>query len=377
MDDPIEPYKLYNDIIEFSIDFNEPLDDYYDIIDGMKYLGFKETEDDSYDHHFRTDSKYNHAITRLPSSLTHIYFGNDFNQIVNLPNRLTHLLFGEEFNTIITYPNTLTHLRFGKNFNQRLTLPENLTHLIFHSHSSYRHNIVLHDNITHLKYSGSYGKHTHLPNRLIYFSGRVKPHMTIPDTLVYLRCGNIQQVIDKLPNTLETLVLYGDIDLKFDNLPNSVKRMFIDVGYYDDDYYDDNRHDIYSKISMNKTIIFPNNLTHLALESSVIKAVLPSNLTHLTLGMDDQRKISHLKNLTQVTLDSWYNNIECRLECLPQNVRKVIFINQRIDKKTAKKYFAGKISSHYSSGQNDWLSAVKFVERDFDRMRMGKNEDLF
>ncbi len=84
----------------------------------------------------------------LPSSITHLTFGGDFNQSVdNLPNSITHLTFGYSFNQSVdkvvrsptgslvhqsVLPHSITHLTFGNNFNQSVDkLPNNITHLTF------------------------------------------------------------------------------------------------------------------------------------------------------------------------------------------------------------------------------------------------------
>ena len=77
---------------------------------------------------------------KLPNSLTHLDFGNWFDEPVDnlhLPNSLTHLDFGNAFNRPIDnlkLPDSLTHLNFGNNFRQsvdNLKLPDLLTYLNF------------------------------------------------------------------------------------------------------------------------------------------------------------------------------------------------------------------------------------------------------
>jgi hypothetical protein len=67
-------------------------------------------------------------------SLTHLTFGDNFNEIVFLDvPTLTHLTFGRKFNQMIKYLNVpnLTHLTFGDNFNQPINILNfpNLTYL--------------------------------------------------------------------------------------------------------------------------------------------------------------------------------------------------------------------------------------------------------
>jgi hypothetical protein len=64
-------------------------------------------------------------LTDLPKSLTHLTFGNDFNQEVSqLHKLLTHLTFGYDFNQDVSdLPKSLTHLTFDRysKFNQKVS----------------------------------------------------------------------------------------------------------------------------------------------------------------------------------------------------------------------------------------------------------------
>lgn len=58
-------------------------------------------------------------LSSLPSTLTHITFGNEFDQPVdNLPPNLTHLVFKHHFNHPVDHlPHGIVHLTFGRGFN--------------------------------------------------------------------------------------------------------------------------------------------------------------------------------------------------------------------------------------------------------------------
>ena len=85
--------------------------------------------------------KYNSTVIfydSLINGLTHIKFGDNFNQVIEkdvLPNSLAHLTFGFNYNQKIeknVLPNLLTHLTFGFKYNQKIekdVLPNSLTHL--------------------------------------------------------------------------------------------------------------------------------------------------------------------------------------------------------------------------------------------------------
>lgn len=74
---------------------------------------------------------FNQPVDHLPPSLTHLTFGSQFNQPVNnLPSTLIHLTFGKSFQQIINYlPPSITHLKFFEFAHPFSTLPPNTSHL--------------------------------------------------------------------------------------------------------------------------------------------------------------------------------------------------------------------------------------------------------
>ena len=74
-------------------------------------------------------------LSLLPSTLTHLTLGHDFNQpVTTLPPSLAHLTFGNYFNLPVDnkLSSTITHLTFGHFFNQSVhALPSSITHLTF------------------------------------------------------------------------------------------------------------------------------------------------------------------------------------------------------------------------------------------------------
>ena len=84
-------YTISNNTIIFKCDFVEPLDssEYFNIINGLKILIFE------------PESLYNIPIQILPNTLTHITFGNLFDQNVVFPNSLTNLTLLNRFYIMI------------------------------------------------------------------------------------------------------------------------------------------------------------------------------------------------------------------------------------------------------------------------------------
>ncbi|AUV58578.1 F-box and FNIP repeat-containing protein, partial [Bandra megavirus] len=75
----------------------------------------------------------------IPTSVTHLTFGDDFNQDITdcIPDNITHLTFGYNFNKNIKgcVPNSVIYLKFGSKFNQNIKgcVPNSVTHLTFGS----------------------------------------------------------------------------------------------------------------------------------------------------------------------------------------------------------------------------------------------------
>src|ERR1700722_15408620 len=71
----------------------------------------------------------------IPSSVTHLTFGEEFNQNIKecIPSSVTYLKFGSNFNQDIKncIPSSVTHLTFGEEFNQNIKdyIPSSVTHL--------------------------------------------------------------------------------------------------------------------------------------------------------------------------------------------------------------------------------------------------------
>ena len=60
-------------------------------------------------------------INKLPSSIIYLTFGNKFNKCIDilLSNNITNLIFGNNFNQYIdNLPSSITHLELGYDFNQ-------------------------------------------------------------------------------------------------------------------------------------------------------------------------------------------------------------------------------------------------------------------
>lgn len=132
--------------------------------------------------HITFGENFNQSLhTILPNSITHLIFDyySNFNQPlpVNLPEYITHIIFGEcsKFNQPLLYklPKSISHLTFGRNFNQPINnkLPESITHLTFgyYFNQSFENNLP--KSITHLTlYRSSTKKLENLPKTITYLA---------------------------------------------------------------------------------------------------------------------------------------------------------------------------------------------------------------
>ena len=196
-------YIIRNKTIKFNDDFNEPLDDYGEILSNYKIVEF--------------GLLFNKPIEHLPDSLTHLTFGWYFNKSVLLPNSLIDLIFGNFFNQSVLLPNSLIYLTFGWHFNQSVLLPNSLTHLTFGY--AFDKNIRLPTFLTHLICNKNFNKNIELPENLLFIK-------IFNPTI---------EIIEKIPNSVKELWIYcfHNSSLRLDNLPNSIEKLEM---YCCDDY---------------------------------------------------------------------------------------------------------------------------------------------
>jgi len=146
----------------------------------------------------------------LPTNLTHLTFGKNFNQKLVLPHNLTHLTFGDNLNQKVDLQLNLIHLTFGYNFNQKVDLPYNLTHLTFGENFNQKVDLLL-----NLKYLCLNCKKTTMVDYL-------------PDSLDELGLNkNFNGLLNDLPISLKTLIISDEYDKnKLKNLPKNVQVIY-------------------------------------------------------------------------------------------------------------------------------------------------------
>lgn len=253
-------YWIVNNIFIFKSNFDEPIDDYVNIMLNYNKLIFS-----NYDDPFMAikennkieniiispysndnPSKFNQKIT-IPNNITQVFFGHGFDEIVNLHESITHLIFGYDFNQEVILSNSLTFIFFGYSFNKIITLPESITYLILSD--CFDQKIDLPKNLIYLNFGYKFNKIINLPPNLLYLTipSTFDENIILPQSLITLHiygssiariktipnvkylsiCACDQNIIDNLPNSLEELSLNYLFDCKLDNLPNSIKKLVL------------------------------------------------------------------------------------------------------------------------------------------------------
>lgn len=169
--------------------------------------------------HLTLEYDFNQPIDYLPPSLQTLVLGDSFNQPIDeLPTTLRKLHIGYEFNQPIDHlPSTLQQLKLDSSFNQPIDhLPASLQILRLEL-SPFNHGV---DNLpTSLRYL----------ELGMYFN---QPLDNLPSSLLSLKlcCLGLSYDLNNLPSSLRYLYVHSMCTVKMDRLPNSLK--FINFGRY-------------------------------------------------------------------------------------------------------------------------------------------------
>jgi len=237
-------------ILEDEYDINNPLTIDYLALGYKLKLSRKSNYFDSRLNKYRTQiySCYIYTLNELNKlktinhNITQLKFDIDFNDIVtcdNLPNGITHLTFGEFFNQPVDkLPDSITHLTFGEFFDQPVDkLPASITHLTFGEFFDQPVD-KLPTSITHLTLGYEFNKPiNNLPNSITHLTlgnDFNKPINNLPNGIIYLKFGWwFKQLINKnnLPSNLKYLVLECESFVSLNNLPDSITHLYIEYTY--------------------------------------------------------------------------------------------------------------------------------------------------
>ena len=196
-----------------------------------------------------------------------------------------HLTFGEHFNQpigeyddISTYyrsylPNSITHLYFGRDFNYLIegSIPPTVTHLTLSKYWDRPYQKLIPSTVTHLTIRTAYmnnGNYNYIPSTITYLNIPIymddPPKFMIPTSVTHLIfCGGLRNSVkDIIPPSVTHLEMTRHFNFsidKLDDLPLSIIKLTLG-GYHSDKEM--NR--IRKRLSLrNIDIKFPNKISDL------------------------------------------------------------------------------------------------------------------
>lgn len=277
--------------------FNKPLDNSFQGLQSLTRLVFGTycPPNTTFNHlkattYIASENNPDHLSDVNPHEL-HVIFSNNTNhQVEHILTSLygtTHLTFNDGFNrplgTILYHFVTLTHLMFGHDFNQPLNNSLNelhaLTHLTFGCVFNQPLDTILHvlQNITYLTLGHNFNQPLQhiLPNLPALTHHVLKSYtheIEIPHGVEYLDIDAlILSCIDRLPNSIQELILGRNFAGNLDNLPSSIHTLLFDTNSKFDGYLNN----------------LPHGLRVLRLPKKYNKQIqIPANLERVVLGID-------------------------------------------------------------------------------------------
>ena len=144
-------------LLEDHVHFNEEVD-INKILKSQFFLNFTNLIMDEYIIYANSNlyGNKNNALV-LPRDIKKLRFTDIFNRFVdNIPLTVTHLTFGDRFNQYINgcIPKSVTHLTFGFDYNKSLfnCIPSSVTHLTFQDNFINRNRTNIPTTVKHLKF---------------------------------------------------------------------------------------------------------------------------------------------------------------------------------------------------------------------------------
>lgn len=278
-------FCIVNNTIYFYNNFDEPLDEYYNIINSVKHLKFSDPPNDQNERPIYKPSSFNRPM-EIPFNLTSIEFGQKFNHPINLTPELTCVQFGSSFNQLLTCTKKLIRLSIRNSSKQpSILLPKYLEHLTA-NHITYKLPICLNKNI---KYADSSCVPISLTKKLINFWGML---------------GDDQQT--NLPKNLTHLLLGCNYLIEYLVLPKNIKSIHI-IGWINPFILTPNIISIESykpfpnviieqsvkKINISNPALIeclPNTVTHIVTCSLKSINNIPSSVQHIRLEINEKEQ---------------------------------------------------------------------------------------
>jgi hypothetical protein len=270
-------------------------------------------------------------LSNLSSQTKYIKFNYNYNQIIDMlaDTNITHIIFGNKFNqSVDNLPWTMEYLGFGYEFNQTLdNLPGSMKKIIFSANSKFNHLLDC------------------LPSCLEYLLLPVNYKCQIdnlPNLLKYLELdSSYPNSLNNLPKSLEKFIFYHSFITMGGNIYLSNKSNIIKVPKVSC-YYDKN-----TKIDIcyvEKIFVsLPENLKHLDLTYSYKLNFLSDYLNYSMENLNCHIKKKMIKNLQ--ILDNLPTNLEVlkypsnynliMVERIPQNIIR-LFLSNKFNKSVDK-----------------------------------------
>lgn len=178
----------------------------------------------------RFKNSFNEPIGEKLTNIFRLYekiiFGFSFNQVVKnkIPSSITSIQFGHNFNhdicqiALIGEQENIEEFILGEKFNQDVgNLSAKLKKIIF----GYEFN----KDVSNLPTQIEYVQFGHNFNQAVDY---------MPCSLKYIIFGNcFNQSVDNLPSSIEYIELYGDFDVQISYLPHNLKKIKLDQDYYE------------------------------------------------------------------------------------------------------------------------------------------------
>lgn len=122
-------YWIHNNSLIFKPHFNEPLENFYQVVTDYETLIFANYNelnvinciDNVYDAEvvdYIKTSKFNYPITKLHNNLKKLSLGFNYNKCISLNDGIKIVIFGDSFNCPVKLVETIEELYFGESFNQ-------------------------------------------------------------------------------------------------------------------------------------------------------------------------------------------------------------------------------------------------------------------
>lgn len=262
------------------------------------------------------------------TNLHKIHFDNSHNtEVTFYPNSVTQLVFGESFNLPLTnLPESLIKLKLGLVFDQPISnLPDTIEVLIIGS-MCYTHEITklpasikkLHL-ITRIPLK-------HLPDTIkkLAYQNIYSPMPNVPKELTRLTISSPMS-LDDLPNTLTHITISEDFNQPIDNLPNSLRTLWIFSSRFNQpiNKLPASLRNLYLSNCNYLITALPKNLHTLSLGGYCLPGNFPPHLCSLNVGNDFNQRVDNLpKTLTSLKFGFSFNQ---PVNNLPPNLWKLKF----------------------------------------------------